>query len=57
MNQTTFLENLKQQAEENPVLALGVAAALFTSLSKVINSAAWKQETARRVRNDALRRK
>jgi hypothetical protein len=52
-----FLENLKRQAEENPMLAMGVAAALFTSLSKLVNSAAWKQETARRIRKDALKKR
>lgn len=45
-----FLENLKYQAEQNPVLALGVAAAAVTSISKLINAAAWKQEVNRRTR-------
>lgn len=54
-----FLDNLKQQAEENPVLALGVAAGLITSISKLIdsgatlkNSHAWKKEVARRALKD-----
>lgn len=62
MNQ--FLENLQRQAEENPVLTLGVAAGLITSISKLIdasgnarNSRAWKQEVARRAMKDALRKK
>lgn len=48
-----FINNLKEQAEENPMLALGVAAALIGAASKLINSMAWKQEAARRVMKDA----
>lgn len=54
-----FIDNLKTQAEENPVLALGVAAALITAVSKLIdsgatakNSRAWQQEVARRTMKD-----
>jgi hypothetical protein len=50
-----FIDNLKHQAEENPVLAMGVAAALITAVSKLIdsssnarNSKAWAQEVHRR---------
>lgn len=59
-----FLENLRRQAEENPVIALGVAAGLITSISKLIdstanakNSRAWKKEVDRRVKKAALRMK
>lgn len=52
-----FIENLKNQAEANPVLAMGVAAALITSTSKLIdslanakNSKAWAKEVDRRVK-------
>jgi hypothetical protein len=52
-----FLENLKHQAEENPVLALGVTAGLITAISKLMdstantkNSKAWAKEVERRVR-------
>jgi hypothetical protein len=45
-----FVENLKHQAEENPLVALGIAAALLTATSKLVNSMAWKQEVARRTR-------
>lgn len=55
-----FLENLKTQAEENPVVALGVAAGLITAISHLINSAgnaknsrAWAKEVARRAAKDA----
>lgn len=48
-----FVDNLKHQAEENPMLALGVAAALATSISKLVNAAAWKKEVARRAKNAA----
>lgn len=33
-----FLKNLKRQAEENPLLALAAAAALFTATSKLIDA-------------------
>jgi hypothetical protein len=59
-----FLENLKYQAEENPVLALGVTAGLITAINKSMdsisrlmnstantkNSKAWAKEVERRVR-------
>lgn len=52
-----FLTNLQRQAEENPVLALGVAAGLLTSIGKLVNAAAWKQEVKRRAMKDALKTK
>lgn len=52
MDTNRFVENLTHQAEDNPVLALGVAAALFTSLSKLVNAAAWRKEVARRAMKD-----
>lgn len=52
-----FIENLKNQAEENPVLAMGVAAGLITAISQLINSTtnkknskAWAKEVDRRDR-------
>jgi len=52
-----FLENLKRQAEENPVLAMGVAAGLITAISRLTdshvnakNSKAWAKEVDRRVK-------
>lgn len=48
-----FFNNLKRQTEENPILALAVAAGLLTAGSKFMNSVAWKQEVARRVMQDA----
>jgi hypothetical protein len=58
-----FLENLKRQASENPVFALGVAAGLIGAISKLIdstgnarNSKAWDREVARRVMKDATRK-
>jgi|RhiMetStandDraft_4_1073278.scaffolds.fasta_scaffold30909_2 hypothetical protein len=47
-----FINNLKKEAEENPVLALGVAAALLTAASKLANAMAWRQEVTRRRMND-----
>lgn len=52
MDKDRFVENLTHQVEENPMFALGVAAALLTGLSKVINSAAWKKEVNRRAKKD-----
>jgi hypothetical protein len=61
LKKNRFLNNLQNQAEENPVLALGVAAALITSFSKLIdsgataaNSRSWKQEVARRAVKDGI---
>lgn len=52
-----FLDNLMRQAEENPVLALGIAAGLITAIGKLLdatagmkNSTAWKKEVNRRVK-------
>lgn len=52
-----FIENLKNQAEENPVLAMGVAAGLITAISQLMNSTtnkknskAWAKEVDRRIK-------
>ena len=57
-----FLANLKLQAEQNPIVALGVGAAVITAITKLIgmsvesrNSRAWAQEVARRSMKDATR--
>lgn len=52
-----FLENLKLQAEENPMLAIAAAGALAGGLSKLVNSLAWKQEVRRRAMKDLAKRK
>jgi hypothetical protein len=53
-----FLENLKRQAAENPVAALGVAAVLITAISRLVdansaarNSQSWAKEVRRRSRS------
>lgn len=51
-----FIDNLKKQAEENPILALAAAAAVLTAAGKFINSIAWKQEVARRVKMEARKK-
>lgn len=51
-----FFNNLKRQAEEQPILALAAAAALLTAASKFANSIAWKQEVARRAKKDARKK-
>lgn len=33
-----FVDNLKRQAEENPIVALGVGAAALTALSKLLDA-------------------
>lgn len=50
-----FLANLKRQAEENPVFAIGAGAAAVQAVTKLCNvyianknSNAWKQEVKRR---------
>jgi hypothetical protein len=52
-----FLENLKREASENPVVAIAVAAGLLTAASKLINasgnarnSRAWAKEVDRRIK-------
>lgn len=50
-----FLENLKRQAQEQPMIALGVAAAILAGASKLMNSAAWSREVARRSKKDRRR--
>ena len=52
-----FLENLKREASANPIVALGVAAALFTAAGKFIEAAghargstAYAKDVERRVR-------
>lgn len=54
-----FLENLKKQAAENPIFALGVGAAFMTAASKLIsagtesrNARSWDRETKRREKKD-----
>ena len=56
-----FLQNLKRQAEENPIAALAVGAAVLTTITKLLgtsvdvkNSRAWTQEVARRTMKDSL---
>lgn len=45
-----FLTNLKRQAEENPVAAMGVAAVLLTAIGKFMDSTSWRKEVNRRVK-------
>lgn len=59
-----FLENLKREAAENPIVAMGVAAGLLTALSKLMSAAtetkkarSWDREVARRAANDMLKKK
>jgi hypothetical protein len=57
-----FLDKLAKQAEENPIVAIGVGAALITAISKLMdargnmrNSRAWSREVNRRVRRNRSR--
>lgn len=45
-----FVENLKRQTEDNPVLAAGIAAGLITATGKLLNAIAWHKEVNRRVK-------
>ena len=44
-----FMQNLLAQAEEQPIAALGVAAALLHGASKLVNAHAWHKEVNRRM--------
>lgn len=55
----TFLDNLKREAEANPTLTMGVAAALLTAAAKLIDahgrhkgSAAFAKDAERRWKRD-----
>ena len=59
-----FLENLKKQVAENPMVALGVGAAFLTALSKFVNAGtesrnarAWDREVKRREKKDRMSKK
>lgn len=52
-----FTDNLKNQVEDNPMLAVGVGAAAVTALSRLLkastehrNSKTWKKEVNRRTK-------
>jgi hypothetical protein len=52
-----FLDNLKRQAEENPIFALATGAAVLQAVSRLVNtntarknSKAWQKEVDRRVK-------
>lgn len=56
-----FLNNLKRQAQENPMLALAAGAAVLTVVTKLLgagvdarNSRVWAQEVSRRTMKDVL---
>lgn len=53
-----FIDNLKRQAEENPVFALATGAAVIQAMTKLVstntsrkNSKAWQKEVDRRVKS------
>jgi hypothetical protein len=43
-----FLENLKRQAQENPMLALAAGGAFLSGVTKFIYAQVWAKEVARR---------
>jgi len=52
-----FLENLKKQAEEQPMVAMGIAAAVIGAVGKLINAntnhrnaKTWNREVDRRIK-------
>lgn len=58
-----FLKNLKTQAEENPMFALGLGTAIMTAVTAAANtlvnaknSRAWSKEVARRTMRDGVRK-
>ena len=50
-----FLENLKREASDNPIFALGVGAALLSATSKLVEAAA-KYKGSSGFAKDAKRR-
>lgn len=59
-SQQRFINNLKRQAEENPIVMLGVAAAVITATSKLMDSNTARlaakthaKEVARRIAKSA----
>jgi hypothetical protein len=57
-----FFDNLKRQAEENPIAALAVTAVVLTAASRLLktgveihNSNVWAKEVARRTMRDTLK--
>ena len=53
-----FVENLKRQAEENPIMTLGIGAAILTAVGKFIDAAghargshAYAKDVNRRIKN------
>lgn len=62
MDYQRFIDNLARQAEENPVVAMGVAAGLVTALTQLMNAntnrrkaRTWDRETMRREMKDRKR--
>lgn len=47
-----FFENLRREAEANPLAALGVAAALIATVTKFMDSQSWRSEVRRREKKD-----
>jgi len=59
---TPFLENLKRQATENPMLAIAAGATTLAGAAKFVgafvsarNSRVWAKEVARRTMKDATK--
>lgn len=57
-----FLENLKRQAEENPMFAIAAGGTLLAGAAKFLgmivsarNSRVWAKEVARRAMKDGLK--
>jgi len=56
-----YIDNLKRQAEENPLLAAGIAIAAVTAVTKLMqantehnNSKSWAKEVDRRRMNSKM---
>jgi hypothetical protein len=47
-----FFDNLKREAEENPMAAMGIAAALIAATTKFMDSQSWRAEVKRREKKD-----
>jgi len=64
MPPSPFVNNLVRQAQDNPLVALGVGATAIQAVTKLLNvyidnkkSNAWKTEVARRALKSELKKK
>jgi hypothetical protein len=57
MDHQRFLNNLLSQAEEQPIMALGAAAALITAISKFVEASGRRKSTLAYAKREEARLK